>query len=180
MEAHVGECSFTKVFFCFWHTFVMLCELIVIPSMSPFSRMTQGSVSKHVNADWYCLLSGWWKQRWMVSSGSSPASPLGLHPSSYQLWLWTHCLLAQWEALIAVPEAEAGPKPDATTNPTLTSVFTSLEEGCHQKEETRSPRRCGQKCIFLCLLKHIQTGRATHTLNRWLWLLCGCSVVARW
>lgn len=68
----------------------------------------------------YCshadLLSGWWELRWMLPSGSSLAPPLGFKPSSYQLWLWTHCLLAQWEALISVPKSGESLTPDATTN----------------------------------------------------------------
>lgn len=119
-----------------------------------------------------------WELRWMLPSGSSPAPPSGFYPSSYQLWVWTQCLLAQQEALIAVPEPGESLKPDATANqlwPLLHLMRTRLVVlcSCHQKEETRRPGR--EERILHCLLKepHAEDNqrpvvcfKPTHTLNQ--------------
>lgn len=130
VEAHVGVCTFRYVLFCFLHTFVVLCKpTVILPTftMSPFSNMTHGLDQWQSHS--MLLLPCWLGERLMTVVLLLPLL-LGFYLSSYQLWVWTHCLLAQWEAQIAVPEPGESLTPPLT-NSDLSSTSREPDWWCH-------------------------------------------------
>lgn len=130
VDAYVGVCTFRYVLFCFWHTFVVLCKPTVIPptfTMSPFSNMTHGLDQWQSHS---MLLLPCWLGEWLMTVVLLLPLLLGFYPSSYQLWVWTHCLLAQWEAQIAAPEPGESLTPPLT-NSDLSSTSREPDWWCH-------------------------------------------------